>query len=81
MALAVLDSNVHQLGIFGLLGGGKNEGGVGGGILRLVFADCCGILVFCSEFEGGGELELGMMDWGWFGGRVTYMRNHLWHNS
>lgn len=57
MGLAVFNSNVDQLGIFGLLGGGKNEGGVGGGILRLVFADCCGILVICSQIEGGGELD------------------------
>lgn len=57
MGLTVFNSNVDQLGIFGLLGGGENEGGVGGSILRLVFADCCGILVLCSQIEGGGELD------------------------
>ncbi len=51
MGLAVFNSNVDQLGIFGLLGGGENEGGVGGGILRLVFADCCGMLGTCSQME------------------------------
>jgi hypothetical protein len=57
VGLAVFNSNVDQLGIFGLLGGGENEGGVGGGILRLVFADCCGILVIWSQIEEGGEFE------------------------
>ena len=45
MGLAVLDSNVYQLGIFWLLGCDENEGGVGCGILRLVFADSCRISV------------------------------------
>jgi hypothetical protein len=57
MGLAVFNSNVDQLGIFSLLGGGENEGGVGGGILRLVFANCCEMLVLCSQIEGGGELD------------------------
>jgi hypothetical protein len=57
VGLAVFNSNVDQLGIFGLLGGGENEGGVGGGILRFVFANCCGILVLCSQIEGGDELD------------------------
>lgn len=39
MLLAVLDSNVHQFRIFGLLGGGEDEGRVGGGILGLVLLD------------------------------------------
>ena len=38
--LAVLNSIVNQLRVFGLLGCGQDEGGVGGGILRLVFLDC-----------------------------------------
>ena len=41
--LAVLhtvgDSIVNELGVLGLLGGGEDEGGVGGGILRLVLAN------------------------------------------
>ena len=41
MFLAILNRGVHQLGIFGLLGGGEDEGGVGGGILRLVLFDGC----------------------------------------
>jgi len=39
MALAVLDGNVHQLGVFGLLGRREDEGRVGGGILGLVLVD------------------------------------------
>ena len=41
--LAVLhtvgDSIVNELGVLGLLGSGEDEGGVGGGILRLVLAN------------------------------------------
>jgi hypothetical protein len=50
MGLAVLNSNVYQLGIFWLLGCREDEGGVGCGILRLVFADSCVISI-------GGELK------------------------
>lgn len=39
MFFAILNSSVHQLGIFGFLGGGKNEGRVGGRILWLVLGD------------------------------------------
>lgn len=39
--LAVGDSVVDQVRILGLLGGGEDQRGVGGGILRLVFADGC----------------------------------------
>jgi hypothetical protein len=57
VGLAVLDSNIYQLGIFCLLGRGENEGGVGCGILRLVFADSCGISVSWVREEGiEGEL-------------------------
>ena len=41
--LAVLhtvgDGIVNELGVLGLLGSGEDEGGVGGGILRLVLAN------------------------------------------
>lgn len=37
--LAVGDSLVDELGVLGLLGGGEDEGRVGGGILRLVLAN------------------------------------------
>lgn len=39
--LAVLDSGVNQLGVFGLLGSREDQGRVGGGILRLVLANGC----------------------------------------
>ena len=35
----VCDSIVNELGVLGLLGSGEDEGGVGGGILRLVLAN------------------------------------------
>lgn len=38
--LAVRNSNVDQRSIFWLLGGGEDEGRVGGSILRLVLANC-----------------------------------------
>jgi hypothetical protein len=41
MFLAVGDGSVNELGVLGLLGSGKNQGRVGGGILRLVLADGC----------------------------------------
>jgi hypothetical protein len=54
----ILDSNILELGIFGFLRCGENKGGVCGGILRLVFADCCSISVLHSQIyidalEGG----------------------------
>jgi len=39
VALAVLDGGVNELGVLGLFRRGKNQGGVGGGILRLVLVD------------------------------------------
>lgn len=41
LLLAVGDGSIYQLGVFGLLRGGQNERGVGGGILGLVFANGC----------------------------------------
>lgn len=37
--LAVCDSIINELGVLGLLGGGEDEGRVGGGVLRLVLAN------------------------------------------
>ena len=39
MGLAVRNRLVDQLRVLGLLGGGEDEGRVGGGILRLVLVD------------------------------------------
>ena len=41
LLLAVLDGHIHELGVLGLLGSSQDQGGVGGGILRLVLADGC----------------------------------------
>jgi hypothetical protein len=40
LGFAILHSLVNESGIFWLLGSSKNEGRVGGGILRLVLVDC-----------------------------------------
>jgi hypothetical protein len=52
LLLAVLDCDVHQLGIFGFLGGGEDERRVGGGILRLVLANAWSTSETC---EGEGQ--------------------------
>lgn len=39
LALAILNGNVHQLGILLFFGGGQDEGRVRGGILGLVLAN------------------------------------------
>lgn len=41
LLLGVVDGDVYQLGVLGLLGGGQDEGRVGGGILGLVLGDGC----------------------------------------
>jgi hypothetical protein len=62
VGLAVLNSDVDQLGIFGLFGCGENKRRVGGGILRLVFADGCPVLARSSQIEKGGELDSGRIE-------------------
>jgi hypothetical protein len=37
--LAILNCFINQSGIFGFLASGKNEGGIGGSVLWLVFID------------------------------------------
>lgn len=44
-ALHVADSGVQECGIFGLLGGSQDEGGVGRSILGLVLGDSCAATV------------------------------------
>lgn len=39
MVFAVFNGNVHQLSVFGFFGGSEDEGGICGGILRLVFSN------------------------------------------
>lgn len=41
LALAVLDGNIHELGVLGLFRGGQDQGGVGGSILGLVLGNGC----------------------------------------
>lgn len=41
LLLSVLNGDVHELGILGLLGGGEDQGRVGGGILGLVLGNGC----------------------------------------
>jgi hypothetical protein len=43
LVLGVLNSDVDELGVLGLLGGGEDQGRVGGGILGLVLGDGCSI--------------------------------------
>ena len=56
MFLAIFDRRVNQLGIFGFLGSGEDEGGVGGSILRLVLFDGCGILAAVPQLWTGVAL-------------------------
>jgi len=58
--LAVGDSLVDELGVLGLLGGGEDEGGVGGSILRLVLAN-------------GGEVTRVADDGLWRGGASVFV--------
>lgn len=62
MGLAICNSSVNQLGVFWLLGGGEDEGGVGGGILGFVFANGCGELV-CYSYAGKGRGRCNSRSW------------------
>lgn len=60
LALGVVDGDIYQLGVLGLLGGSQNERGVGGGILRLVLGNGCkkaspGQLFVCVRTQVGRE--------------------------
>lgn len=55
--LGGLDGLVNQLRVLGLLGGGEDERRVGGGILRLVFADG-GEVARVGDDDGAAGLEL-----------------------
>lgn len=74
MALAVLNSDVNQLGVFGLLGCGEDERWVGGGILGLVFANGYRISVCAFGDRIGFVVELREDG---LGVGEPYMRNHL----
>lgn len=51
LLLGVGDGLVNQLGVLGLLRSGKDEGGVGGGILWLVLRNGCSIENAVSECD------------------------------
>ena len=55
MLLAILDGNIHQLGIFWLLRRGEDERWVCGSILWLVFCDGCEMLEL-YDFVGAVNL-------------------------
>lgn len=60
LALGVVDGDIYQLGVLGLLGGSQDERGVGGGILRLVLGNGCenaspGQLLCCVRIQVGRE--------------------------
>jgi hypothetical protein len=59
--LAVGDSIVDELGVLGLLGGGEDEGRVGGGVLRLVLAN--GGEVTRVAHDGLPRRELSVLFW------------------
>ena len=69
--LAVSDGNIHKLGILRLLGRSEDQGGVGGGILRLVLADSC--LDVSMEHRGVGVVvlrrncDVAAIEWGFVG--------------
>ena len=67
MLLAVLDSLVDQGGIFGFLGGGKDEGRIGGGVLRLVLANGGKVTGVADNGlrRGCGQLGWGSTDGVW----------------
>src|SRR5207253_1263662 len=48
LRLGLGNGGVQERGILGLLGGGEDQGGVGGGILGLVLADGCGTVSMSS---------------------------------
>ena len=49
MLLAVLNGDIHQLGIFGFLRSSEDERGISRGILWLVFVDCLKNVRPCSK--------------------------------
>lgn len=51
LGLGLGDRSVKERGVLGLLGRGEDQGRVGGGILRLVLADGCGIVSMSSPTE------------------------------
>lgn len=51
LVLTTSNGSIDQAGVFGLLGGGKDQGGVGGGVLRLVLANSCDLVsIICGNF-------------------------------
>ena len=57
MALAILDGNIDQFGVFGLLASGEDQAGISCGILRLVLVDGSEIAAVADN-SGAGGLQL-----------------------
>jgi hypothetical protein len=51
LLLSVVNGDIDQLGVLGLLGGSENERRVGGGILRLVLANGYWNVSYCSLYH------------------------------
>lgn len=80
--LSVSDGNIHKLGVLGLLGRSEDQGGVGGGILRLVLADSC--LDVSMKHRGGwngrvaSDCDVAAVEWGFVGmAGYTHRQSHL----
>ena len=57
LVLGVLNGNIDELGVLGLLGGSEDQGRVGGGILGLVLGDGCSVSgeQICSSWNWKGK--------------------------
>ena len=66
MLFPILHSYIDQFCIIGFFRGGKDERGVGGSILRLVFADCLeytsGAIHWRSDVNGNVEERKGLLE-------------------
>jgi hypothetical protein len=71
LVLHLCNSGIEERSVLGLLGGGQDERGVGGGILRLVLADGCSSVSRYLAQSRGWEAEGGE---GGLTCEVTYRR-------
>ncbi len=65
LLLGLGDGDIDQSGVLGLLGGGEDQGRVGGGILGLVLANGCELCeYFLSRSRAAREFRLVSGRWG-----------------